>query len=740
MKKLAIILLTLCVGLSDVSAALSRNGYERILKSFTKALEEGDLEKAKGYFEKGISKSKFKLYYYEGRLCEGLLGVYLLEKDYNKVLEFLQILKEQNGAAYWTMLKIYSFEEYEIYSLYKLERYTEALELISKGISNDLTAKIYCEVISNKIPDNNKCKPYNNYKVDWKKFANFNLVPLGGDEVDMLKLKADFVSMFINNNTPADSNYYLSAVSIYGELEKKEANENEKEQARTMKEKLTDLYNKIKPSLEAREKLQAMYKIREYKGYDFTSNEHQNYLRNSKNYLEALQYYKDLLKDNAADAVAYYGLADVLFSNFHNEIRDNGYESNETRGYWYDGRDLGSNHRKEAFKLWEEILDNYKKAVFFGIDNILPDNDLRKRYTMAYYYTNYYVDYGMHYNLSDIYGYNAVSVDHAYKDLADEIYAYVKAHPDDIEAYYYKAKYYENHNYNWADEAYNCYKKVIDAKYNNVHILNESIKGMERMAARIAEIQRKNAEDKRIQELKKIADTGDIMAMNELYSKYRYKNEYKEAFAWAKKSADKNDKIGQYNLAYCYENGQGTEKDETEAFVWYKKSAAQKYEPAVEKVEAIEASQRKAAVPLSNFENLTVGAFRTKVYDYPRKSREFVKQSTPMILHIHCPSIQVSTDFIPILEEYLSLHPDYNFYRFEYLPPASGENDDAKLRRYIVEKDFVIDKAPTVIVVRPDGKSMYFEGSYPLKDLTNMINIFIRTGVRHQKTYSIFSK
>ncbi len=126
------------------------------------------------------------------------------------------------------------------------------------------------------------------------------------------------------------------------------------------------------------------------------------------------------------------------------------------------------------------------------------------------------------------------------------------------------------------------------------------------------------------------------------------------------------------------------------------------------------------------------------MYDYPRKPREFVKQSTPMILHIHCPSIQVSTDFIPILEEYLSLHPEYNFYRFEYLPLSSGENDDAELRRYIVEKHFVIDKAPTVIVVRPDGKDMYFEGAYPLKDLADMINIFIRTGVRHQKAYRIF--
>jgi len=36
----------------------------------------------------------------------------------------------------------------------------------------------------------------------------------------------------------------------------------------------------------------------------------------------------------------------------------------------------------------------------------------------------------------------------------------------------------------------------------------------------------------------------------------------------------------QYNLAVCYENGTGVEKDEQEAVEWYKKAAEQGYASA----------------------------------------------------------------------------------------------------------------------------------------------------------------
>jgi TPR repeat protein len=50
-----------------------------------------------------------------------------------------------------------------------------------------------------------------------------------------------------------------------------------------------------------------------------------------------------------------------------------------------------------------------------------------------------------------------------------------------------------------------------------------------------------------------------------------------EAVRWFRKAAEENHALAQFNLAVCYENGQGVAKDEVEAVKWYRKAAEQDY-------------------------------------------------------------------------------------------------------------------------------------------------------------------
>ena len=57
---------------------------------------------------------------------------------------------------------------------------------------------------------------------------------------------------------------------------------------------------------------------------------------------------------------------------------------------------------------------------------------------------------------------------------------------------------------------------------------------------------------------------------------YDAKN-YTQAVPKLKAAAEKGHKKAQYRLGRCYEKGHGVNKDETAAFMWYTKSAAQDY-------------------------------------------------------------------------------------------------------------------------------------------------------------------
>lgn len=78
--------------------------------------------------------------------------------------------------------------------------------------------------------------------------------------------------------------------------------------------------------------------------------------------------------------------------------------------------------------------------------------------------------------------------------------------------------------------------------------------------------------------LKKSADQGYIFAIYDLVHSFYYnKNssyvDYKKAFLYIKKLAEKDEHYSQYELANCYRNGVGTEKNIELALKWYEQSA-----------------------------------------------------------------------------------------------------------------------------------------------------------------------
>lgn len=92
---------------------------------------------------------------------------------------------------------------------------------------------------------------------------------------------------------------------------------------------------------------------------------------------------------------------------------------------------------------------------------------------------------------------------------------------------------------------------------------------------------------------KKLAEQGDAEAQNILGTivedQYRTnpkknKKSATEAFQWYEKSAEQGNAKGQYNLARCYLEGFGIEKNEDNSFLWFTKSAEQGYPEALREI------------------------------------------------------------------------------------------------------------------------------------------------------------
>ena len=85
---------------------------------------------------------------------------------------------------------------------------------------------------------------------------------------------------------------------------------------------------------------------------------------------------------------------------------------------------------------------------------------------------------------------------------------------------------------------------------------------------------------KSIQELQAKAKNGDINSQYQLGKYYDRRDigvveDYKKAVIWYRKAAVQGHAKAQTCLGYCYEVGQGVNKNINEAIKWYKEAAAQ---------------------------------------------------------------------------------------------------------------------------------------------------------------------
>ncbi len=96
-------------------------------------------------------------------------------------------------------------------------------------------------------------------------------------------------------------------------------------------------------------------------------------------------------------------------------------------------------------------------------------------------------------------------------------------------------------------------------------------------------------------ELHKRAEKGDAQAQYDLgYHYYREKGHAYEAFSWWKKAAEGGHVDGQINLAWCYETAMGCSKNLEDAKKWYDKAARQGSATAKERLKKLEDAEHLA--------------------------------------------------------------------------------------------------------------------------------------------------
>lgn len=77
-----------------------------------------------------------------------------------------------------------------------------------------------------------------------------------------------------------------------------------------------------------------------------------------------------------------------------------------------------------------------------------------------------------------------------------------------------------------------------------------------------------------------LAEQGNAIAQNELGNCLNTMGNDEEAFQWYVKAAEQGCDKGQYNLAVCYRDGAGVDKDQEEAFKWFLKASEQGHDLA----------------------------------------------------------------------------------------------------------------------------------------------------------------
>ena len=115
-------------------------------------------------------------------------------------------------------------------------------------------------------------------------------------------------------------------------------------------------------------------------------------------------------------------------------------------------------------------------------------------------------------------------------------------------------------------------KQIISLRFKDLDIPD--------YASQIRVLMNESCQDENALETQLLARIGNARAQNALGDYYYDQKQYKKAFSWYKKSAEQGFAQAQYNLAWCYEAGEGVKKNETKAFEWYQKSADQGFAKA----------------------------------------------------------------------------------------------------------------------------------------------------------------
>ena len=85
-------------------------------------------------------------------------------------------------------------------------------------------------------------------------------------------------------------------------------------------------------------------------------------------------------------------------------------------------------------------------------------------------------------------------------------------------------------------------------------------------------------------------EKNDLKAQYELYKYYSEQGNQSGAMSWLQKSAEQGFAEAQYSLGVCYKNGDGVTKNIAEAVKWYRKSAEQGHSEAKQQLESEEIS------------------------------------------------------------------------------------------------------------------------------------------------------
>lgn len=99
------------------------------------------------------------------------------------------------------------------------------------------------------------------------------------------------------------------------------------------------------------------------------------------------------------------------------------------------------------------------------------------------------------------------------------------------------------------------------------------------------------------------------------------------AFKYQQKMADLGYAEAQYKLAEMYEDGVGTKQDLGKALHWYRKSAAQGYEPAKQKIEGVIAKKKQPSQKASREAQLQAEKKREQERQAERRRLEAEKEA-----------------------------------------------------------------------------------------------------------------